>query len=388
VIAGDGADLLQCVGSLLGARRREQIMTLVDRTLQWIEEGSEGRRSINGLSQNRREREEFARLAEEDPVAIEVALLRAQREMSDAPLLMRIGITEVEKQAHDTDDVWGSNELQRQRGAKRVRDGRLMLVTSKHLAVPTLPGATAVVEPKQHPHLALARVMRAIREADPEAWIVDIDLDYFEECVCEMHKETRPPFCLQVPRLVQMHPGTAGPLGLFLSPSPAVSNTAIDGSARDLKGLRVGRRGGWSDPYHTDVEGPAPDGTIVHRPVTVTVSEGIRVHSASGGFHARVARVAVDRRDGVRLSAEPALVAVLDEPSEATIVGIAAANISATDDHPRIAEFIAARAASRVFRGEQHARRALHVDRAVAAIALAAHRLDEHIRTAAPAFPA
>jgi hypothetical protein len=375
---GGGADLIEAVAASLDDPRREEIVALAELTNRWIREGARGRRSLSHLTAgDARERRRFSSVADADPHAIEVALLRAQRELSDEPLAMRIGLNDVDKQARNTDDLWPSTMIGRQRGARRVREGRLMIVSSKNFGFPTLPGATAVVRPRQLPTAAVREVLRTIHEADPEARIVAVELDDFDASVARLQRRALQPFTLRVPGLVH-EAGFEGPVALFLEPVPPISRTPV-GGARDITGLRIGVRGGWSEPYPAEVEVAGPDDEIERQPVVVRVSAELSVGDRARGFRARVARVTNDQRDGVRVPPEPRLVAVLQLEDPEAIAELAAKTLSATDDHPHIAAFMRARTAARVFQGEQQTRQALHVDRAIASIAVAAHLLEQFV---------
>jgi len=220
-------------------------------------------------------------------------------------------------------------------------------------------------------------VLRTIHEADPEARIVAVELDEFDASVARLQHKALPPFTLRVPALVR-DTGFEGPVALFLEPTPQISRTEVQG-VRDVTGLRIGLRGDWSDPYPAEVEAAGPDGELERHPVVVRITGELRIGDRARGFQARVARVTGDQRDGVRVPSEPRLVAVLQLEDPEAIAELAAKTLSATDDHPQIAAFMQARAQARVFQGEQQTRQALHVDRAIASIAVAAHLLEQFV---------
>lgn len=380
MITGGGRDLLETVGALVGGLRRDAVIESIALTVAWLEDGARDRRSVSGLAGgDTAVRKRLSSVADADPHAIDVALMRAQREMSDEPLTMRIGVNEVPKQARSTDDVWDANEIGRQRGApkSRSRSGRLMIVSSKHAGSPTLPGATSAIRRGDRPDAAVARVARSIRDADPDARIVNIELDGFDDSVSTLRRETATPFTFRAMPLLD-RAGFGGPVALILGTEPRISGTAVSGGARDVAGLRVGRRGQWSEPHAAEVEVPSGDGSAIERePVRVRISDEVSFGAGSRSVRARVARVVPDPCDGVRLPTEPKLVAMRGLRDEEALVELAATALSATDEHPEVMAFLEAREAARVFRGEQETRQALHVDRAIASIAVAVHLLDK-----------
>lgn len=64
----------------------------------------------------------------------------------------------------------------------------------------------------------------------------------------------------------------------------------------------------------------------------------------------------------------------VDDPDVA--ISLATATVSATDQHPRMAQFVAAREEAKLFAAEARMLQQLDVDRAIASIAFAALQLD------------
>lgn len=382
MLNGAGAELHDCVISLLPGRYREPVRLAVERTFEWIADGCRGRRSVRSLARSRGERDVLARVAQADATVIETTLMRAQREMSDEPLKVRLGLTEVDKQAGHTDDVWLATDLPRQRGSTRARSGALMLGTSKVVGRPTLPGVTAVIRRGQRPDAAIAQMLRAIYQADPDARILDANFDYFDACLSFRRNETVPHIRRRLPELASPLQAS-GPLALWLPDEEPLLSTPVEGPARDVLGLRAGRRGDWTDPSFTVVERVDTDGALVRWEVKARITDQLRIGTPAASFRARVVRFEFMRPPGALLAPEPALVAVVGEHDEERIVELAVDALSTADEHPTIANFIRRRADARVFKGEQQSREALHADRAVAAVALAIDLLDTETQAAA-----
>ncbi len=167
---------------------------------------------------------------------------------------------------------------------------------------------------------------------------------------------------------------------MILPINPDTKNVEIHGhAARDLRGLRAGRNGEWPMARKTIVEDGDQDGNLFTRPVIVTVTNPLRVRPVPGkhsfSFEARIVRIARDMKADVIDPMQPVLVCVLGVEDPAVAIDIAVATVSATDTHPRIAKYLKAREAARVFAGEARTLEVLDKDRATASIGFAAFQL-------------
>ena len=387
MVRGTGTDLVHCFSAAYAGTQPAAVLQMVEETWEWLETGAIGARSANALAGlDRGKRELLSRATTADGSAVEKAMLRAMREMSDDPLRIRAGIYDTPKQSADDEYVWRSNTIERQRGATRTRKGRLLHVCSKVLNDPILPGPSAIIPPRCYPDAALLSVLKSIRAADPDARVLDVNLDKFVEDFEMSATGHRPafPYVLQIPRILHERGAGHGPLALILPPLPEVLSIAVDGPARDISGLRIGKRGNWLPGTHLlPVKEVAASGELQDRMTNVMVTDRIAIRAGRHQFSAHIARV-IDAVTSGRTPPPAALVAVMGLHDPVEIAEIAAMALSATDGHPEVHAFLQARRDARVFAGEQHTAQALHTDSAIASVALAAYLLDRTKSAARP----
>jgi hypothetical protein len=380
-VTGTGKDLLHAFADVLEIREREPILIHTDRTYDWMHGDRRTRRSDNAILPSRTERAHVKKAKEQvDPRDIEIAMLRAAREMSNGPLRLRVGLLDIPKQAGVTEDLWKGSDLRRHRGSYRLREARLLVVCSK-VVTPTvvLTGPTCVIPPDHRPDGSVLRVLADIRAADPEAPIIGVDMDSFDCDVGSLLGEQLPRFTLRLPDLLAQRGAPKGPMALVLPPSSAETKEITVGhAATDLRGLRAGIRGTWTHYRRAEVEGGDDRGSLVSRSVIASVTDELTVHSTAPNFRARIVRIEEDNmEDNIGLPRDVMLVCVLGVRDPVQAIKLAITTVSATDTHPLIADFLKEREGARVLLGEQRGRHALHVDRALAGVALAAYQLDQ-----------
>ena len=384
-----GAEFLRTFVAALESEERELILLRAARSLEWMqaEHAPKERRSESALHPDRAERERIRKaMVNANAREIYVALLRALRELSDGPLALRLGVVEREKQADSTEGLWLSADMPLQRGADRQRKPRLFFISSKCMLNNVIvPGPTAVISARSRPDKAVLQVLADIREADPGAQIIGVDVDDFDRDVGHLLGDDRMPFTLRLPGLLEQRGAPLGPMAMLLPVNPDTKNVEIRGhAARDLRGLCVGRNGEWLLARKTIVEDGDEDGKLITRPVMATVTEPLRVCPVRGEpwFPARIVRIAdVDRQAQIS-SQRLVCVMGVDDPDDA--IDLAMATVSTTDQHPRIAAFLRARDEARVFAGEQRLRHVHDNDRAIAMVAFAANQLDRLRQTDMP----
>ena len=378
---GPGPDYLKTLATLLDSREREPILLHVDRQLEWMHaEHTAKRRTNSALHPDRAERDQIVKAMQiADAREINVAFLRALREISDGPLQLRLGLLEIPKQAATTEDLWLGADMPRQRGADRLRRSRLFVVCSEIvMSNVVLPGPNAVIANRSRPDKAVLQVLADIREADPDSQIIGVDLDGFDYDVGSLLGDHGVPFTLRLPGLLAQRGVPLGPMAMILPVNPDTKDVEINGhAARDLRGLRAGRTGEWLVARNTLVEDGDEDGKLVTRPVIAWVTGPLRVRPVPGkhafSFEAHIVRIAEEK---LAMRAAPLLVSVLGVKDLDDALDLAVATVSATDGHPRISEFLKQREAARVFAGDQRGRHLLDNDRATATAAFAAYQLD------------
>jgi hypothetical protein len=387
MVEGNGSDLVESFQAYYAGAGAQAVIQLIVRTVQWLNDGASGARSINALSDGeRKKRELFSKTSAASAEDIERALIRALRELSNEPFRPRIGIYEVSKQTQDSSYVWRDSDLPRQRGARKAGGGRLLLVVSKLVDDPMLPGPSAMIPRGSMPDAALVSVIKRLHAADPEVRVVDIELDGFvnDLSVAQTQAPAALPYRMTIPRVLREHGLGSGRAALLVPPVPEVLGLRVDGPARDLYGLRAGYRGIWSEPVTRAVE-QLIEGELVSVSSSITVSDELAIGVGRDAFRARIARVK-DVIDSPVGAAGPArLVAVMGSNLPGEIVDMAVTALSATDDHPQVARFMQTREWARVFKGEQRSAAALGVDRAIASVAFAAYQLDQRKRASVAA---
>ena len=386
-------EYLTTLGAVLDSKQHQAIMQRVVRNLEWMQaqHASSDRRSESALHPDRAERERIKKaMAQANARDIYIALLRALRELSDGPLELRIGVIEREKQADSTEQLWLSLDMPLQRGGHRHRGTRLFFISSKVMMSNVIvPGPTAVIWTHSRPDKAVLQVLADIREADPQARIIGVDLDDFDHQVGELLARRRlpdpgdhsVPFTLRLPGLLQYAGAPLGPLAMIVPVSPDTHGIEVVGhGAHDLRGLRAGRNGEWLFERKTIVEDGDEHGALVTRPVIASVTAPVRVclerGKLSSGFPARIVRIKHDVQADLFGPMQPLLVCVLGVDDPELAIALAIATVSATDAHPRIAKYLNAREAARVFAGEARTLKVLDKDRATASIGFAAFQLD------------
>jgi hypothetical protein len=389
-----GTELLNTLGAVLVSKEHAEIMLRGVRNFEWMQapHTPKDRRSECALHPHRAERERVKKgMATADPREISVALLRALRELSDGPPALRLGVIEREKQASSTEELWQSVDMPLQRGGRRHRGTRLFVISSKYMMSNVIvPGPTAAIRTHRRPDEAVLEALVDIRKAVPDARIVGVDVDDFDQRVGHLRRQlglmdvgdSSVPFTLRLPGLLQQNQAPVGPMAMILPVNAATGSVEIIGHlARDLRGLRAGRRGTWLLPRKTMVEDGDEQGMLFTRPVIASVTEPVRVCLAPGrlssGFPARIVRIAHDvKADIIELSAQALLVCVLGVEDPDLAIDLAIATVSATDTHPRIANYLKRREGAKVFAGEGRTLEVLDIDRATAAIGFAAYQLD------------
>lgn len=388
-----GEEYIRALFDVLDGKEPEAIRQRVIRNCEWMRapHAPKDRRSESALHPDRAERERIRKaMAATNARDINVALLRAVRELSDGPLDLRIGVFERPKQANCTEQLWLSVDMPLQRGGRRHRKQRLFLASSKGIMDNVIvPGPTAVIRTNNRPDKAVLQVLADIREADPEARIIGIDFDDFDHQVGELLARRHladpgdhsVPFGLRLPGLLQAAGMPSGPLAMIVPVSPDTHGIEVAGhAARDLRGLRAGRNGEWLFERKTFVEDGDKHGALVKRPVIASVTAPVRLclvrGKLSSGFPARIVRIEHDMKANLVAPVQPLLVCVLGVEDPESAIDLAIATVSATDTHPRIAQYLKAREAARVFAGEARTLMVLDKDRATASIGFAAFQLD------------
>jgi hypothetical protein len=379
-VTGTGKGLLHAFADVLEIEDREAILIHVDRTYNWMHGDRDTRRSDNAIFPNRADRARIKKAREQVAARdIDIAVLRAAREMSDGPLQLRVGLQDIPKQAGVTEDLWEGNDMPQQRGpSRRSREARLFFVCSKVItSTVVLPAPTRVVPRGHRPDEAVLGVLADIRAADPEAEVIGVDVDSFDRHVGVKLGVPLPRFTLRLPDLLAHRGAPKKPMALVLPPSSAETRDITVGHS-DLRGLRAGIRGDWACYDRAEVQDGDGHGKLVSRSVIASVTDEWMVRSRAPSFRARVVRIEEDDTDGsICLPRDVKLVCVLGVSDPKKAIELAISTVSATDEHPLIADFMKERDKARVFLGEQRERHTLGVDRALAGVALAAYQLDQ-----------
>jgi hypothetical protein len=385
-----GQEMLQDFLSVYAGAQAEAnaIGLWTERQYLWMADaltGSGGARSINRLSRGRRESREFRALLDAVPSTriMDAYLETVSGYRDDAPLQIRLGIYDQPKQGVVTEDVWDGVMPRGQfRPYERAEAARMFIVVSKILGGPTvLPGPTEVVKPKKTPDEAVKHVLERLVKLVAGGTAVEIvgleQLDEFDAAlsVYGIHAAERLPFAYRMPKLMR-EVGLGVPAAFKLppiqgSPSPLVGEVSVNR-------LRVKRAtSDWAQLGELEVAG---------RRYRFRGSPETRVSLDAPGmaFTARIVHVEDVTPQSLRAGRSPEthkLVAVIGARDANHAGDLAGAVMSARDDEPGIRTFLNQRTLARVLRGEFQSRRTLASDRAFAAVALAARRLEDFSAT-------
>jgi hypothetical protein len=372
-----GDRLLEAYGlAAAGGRYADQIVEFASVTREAMKRGFGPRgRTLKALAEaDRAKRDEYATLLRRvDPYEVEHHALEALRTVVGEPLQLRVGVQQIDKQAHASDaELWPPEEIPPGvRGARKPKTSALMLVVSKVITDDGIfDGPT--------------RQLRSSRPRAPEvtdlvnkAWEVNSSLTVIDLRVDQLMRNG--PFSRELGLLKRlMAPGGNRTLVLPLDPGRGV--LFDDGRRTEEVNRMLISEHAWQAWHALDIAGPRGDETYS---VAVSMPGSMSIDGEDEKpVSVRLARVRAESWSGA--PPRPSAFAVFGGVDQPRALELVAQAFERGDDWPPIARFRHAREVARVHRGECRTPRRLHSDRAVASLAFNAALLDGWM----PALPA